>query len=273
MKHLLIILLSLTVAFGVQAQQGWEAGGWVGASNYFGDLNTNFDMSSPGLAAGVLARYNFNERIAVRFSGNFGQIAGDDADSKNDFERARNLNFRSNVVDGSVQLEFNFLPYIHGSREQFFTPYLTAGVVVFNFEPETQFQGEWVELRPLGTEGQFRGEEYFSTQLGFGYGGGVKVSLGYEWSLNVHIDSRWLFTDYLDDVSTIYADPGDIENLRGETAAALSNRAIDIPGVEGDFSPGRQRGNEFNNDTYVFAGVGITYYFGDLRCPKVSRRN
>ena len=36
--------------------------------------------------------------------------------------------------------------------------------------------------------------------MGFGYGGGVKVSLGYEWSLNVHIDSRWLFTDYLDDV-------------------------------------------------------------------------
>lgn len=270
----LFFCLSLCFFFQcLQAQEGWEAGGWVGVSNYFGDLNTNFDVTSPGLAAGVLVRYNFNKRIALRIGGNFGQISADDANSDNVFEQARNLNFRSNVIDGTLQLEFNFLPFTHGSSDQFFTPYLTAGVVVFNFEPETQYQGEWVELRPLGTEGQFKGEEYFSTQMGIGYGGGVKVSLNYEWSLNVHVDSRWLFTDYLDDVSTVYADPDDIENMRGEVAAALSNRALDVPGVEADFSPGRQRGNAFNNDSYVFVGVGVTYYFGDLRCPKVSRRN
>ena len=75
----------------------------------------------------------------------------------------------------------------------------------------------------------------------------------------------------LDDVSTVFADPDDIENLRGTTAAALSNRAIDIPGVAGDFSPGRQRGNSYNSDSYIMTGISLMYYFGDLNCPDISR--
>lgn len=272
-KRIFLFLTILSCSLQLQAQEGWESGGWVGIANYFGDLNTNFDLSMPGLATGVVFRYNFNERIAMKFAGNFGQISADDANSDNAFERARNLSFRSNIFDGSAQLEFNFLPYIHGSRDQFFTPYLSAGPVVFNFEPEAELNGEFYQLRPLGTEGQFKGEEYFSTQLGLAYGGGIKVAFSYLWSLDFHIDARWLFTDYLDDVSTVYADPDDIANIRNETAAALSNRAIDVPGTENEFAPGTQRGNQFNNDTYVFVGLGLIYYFGDLRCPNLSRKN
>jgi len=270
-QFFLFLSLSLAVHFA-QAQEGWESGGWIGVSNYFGDLNTNFAFKDPGLAAGVVFRYNFNNRVALKFAGNYGQIAANDADSDNVFERARNLNFQSEIFDGSAQVEFNFLPFIHGSYNEFFTPYLSGGLVVYNFNPKTEFQGRLVELRPLGTEGQFRGEEYFGTQIGVAYGGGVKFSMNYVWSINVHIDARWLFNDYVDDVSTVYADPDDIENLRGETAAALSNRAIDLPGVNTDFAPGTQRGDEFNNDTYVFIGIGLMYYFGDLKCPNISKK-
>ena len=30
--------------------RGWEVGGWIGASNYFGDLNTNFRVNRLHLA-------------------------------------------------------------------------------------------------------------------------------------------------------------------------------------------------------------------------------
>lgn len=255
-----------------KAQEGWEAGGWLGASHYFGDLNTNFSLGSPGFAAGAIFRYNFNERIALKFSGNYGTIGADDANAKNIFERSRNLSFQSNILEAASQIEFNFMPYIHGSRDEFFTPYLFGGFNVYNFNPKAMYQGEMIELRPLGTEGQFRGEEYYSTQIGMVYGGGIKLSLNSVWSVNVEISARYLFSDYLDDVSTIYADPGDISNLRGPVAAAMSNRSIPIEGISQRHKTGDQRGNAFNNDSYVMAGVSLLYYFGDLKCPKIVGR-
>ncbi len=270
MRYIIFIALVLGFSYSADAQRGWEGGAWVGAANYFGDLNTNFDVSQAGYAGGINARYNFNERVCLKFSGNLAQVSADDANSSNPFERARNLSFQSRVWDGTAQMEFNFLPYMHGSREEFFTPYLLGGFTVFNFNPQTEYEGELVDLRPLGTEGQFRGEEYYGTQVGFTYGLGLKISFNYYWSLNIEIGGRALATDYLDDVSTVFADPDDIENLRGSTAAALSNRAIDIPGVEGDFTPGRQRGNSYNSDSYVLTGISLMYYFGDLNCPDIS---
>lgn len=269
---LLFVLLSFFQT-GLSAQKGWEAGGWVGVSYYFGDLNTGFDLTRPGLAGGVIGRYNFNERICFKFSGNYGTVSADDAESDNPFEQARNLNFESVVVDGTAQLEFNFFPYEHGSKDNFYTPYLFAGLTAFYYNPTTEYEGEIVELRQLGTEGQFKGDEYSAISGALAYGAGFKVDLSYRWSLNFEISGRRLFTDYLDDVSTVYADKGDIEELRGELSVALSDRSILIDGVnEGEIGlPGRQRGNSVDNDTYVMLGVGLLYYFGQVRCPEISR--
>ena len=131
-----------------------------------------------------------------------------------------------------------------------------------------------VELRPLGTEGQFKGEEYYSVSGGLAYGLGIKVDLSYELSLNFELSARSLFTDYLDDVSTVYPDKSDLLKLRSQTAVDLSDRSVDLPGVE-DSQIGRkgtQRGNSNNNDSFVILGVGLVYYFGDIRCPEYGRR-
>jgi len=256
------------------AQRGWEAGVWLGTAAYFGDLNTSYNLSLPGPAGGVLGRFNFNNRLCLKFGVSAAQVRGDDAVSKNTFERARNLSFRSTVVEGAAQLEFNFLPYTHGSAEEFYTPYLFAGLNVFYYNPQANYQDAWVNLRPLGTEGQFKGEEYFSTSGGFVYGIGVKLDLSYEWSINVELGARTLFTDYIDDVSTVYADKEDLLRDRGAVAAALSDRSILLPGVNdaqiGD--PGTQRGSTSLSDSYVLLGVGVVYYFGDLKCPTYGKR-
>ncbi|MCB0644246.1 MAG: outer membrane beta-barrel protein, partial [Phaeodactylibacter sp.] len=252
-RMLLFAIFGLFLTPTLTAQQGWEAGAWGGVSHYFGDLNTSFRLNQLGLAGGAAARYNFNNRISLRFGAAYGHVAGDDALSNNLFERARNLNFESDLGDFTTQLEFNFLPYIHGSKDQFFTPYLLAGFTVFYFNPTTEYQGDIYELRNLGTEGQFKGEEYTSVNAALAYGIGLKIDLSYRWSINLELSGRRLFTDYLDDVSTVYADPDDIEQLRGEVAAALSDRSIEIPGVNSQEigEPGRQRGNSIDNDSYA----------------------
>lgn len=276
MKKLLYAIVLLACSLTINAQQGLELGGGVGISHYFGDLNTSFRIQDPGLSAYIAGRYNFNKRLAIKFSANYGNVSADDANSENTYERARNLSFRSIILDGTAQFEFNFLPYTHGSKDEFFTPYLFAGLSIFYFNPQTEYQGEWVNLRPLGTEGQFLGEEYYTAQGALAFGGGIKFDLNYEWSINIELSARHLFTDYLDDVSTVYTDKDDLENLRGtngELAAALSDRSIPIPGVSDSQIglPGRQRGNSNDNDKVVFLSVGILYYFGDIRCPTYSR--
>lgn len=277
-KALFFFILLASFSSGLMAQEGFEAGGWLATANYFGDLNTNMRLKRLGPAAGLGVRYNFNERICTKLSANIGQVQAYDSDSPNLYERARNLHFRSIVADAGLQLEFNFLPYIHGSKDQGWTPYLFAGLGVSYFNPKAELNGQWYELRTFGTEGQFKGEEYYTVSGGWVYGAGLKVDLSYEWSLNIDISARRLFTDYLDDVSTTYPDAGDVEDLRGEFASQFIDRSPELYKKDPSFftrnnleypigEQGRQRGNSRNNDTYVYFGVGLYYYFGNLKCP------
>jgi len=265
----LALWLFLGMGSTLYAQPGWEAGAMAGVAYYFGDLNTNYYLGLPNTAVGVLARYNFNERICIKGAAAFGHIEGNDAYSKNIFEKTRNLSFRSPVLDGSVQIEFNFLPYVHGSRDEYFSPYVFAGLSVFSFNPMAFYQNKWIALRPLGTEGQFRGEEYYTVQSALAFGGGVKMDLNKSWSLNFEISARNTGTDYLDDVSTVYPDMRDLERERGALAVALADRSVELPAIPGSQvgERGSQRGNSLNKDMYLFATVGIVRYFGSLRCP------
>jgi len=104
------------------------------------------------------------------------------------------------------------------------------------------------------------------------YGVGMKFSLSYVWSLQIEIGGRYAFTDYLDDVSTVYPDRTDLEKLRGEVAVALSDPSIDIAGVDEQFGhQGFQRGDSNSKDKYTFISIGLNYYFGHLLCPAVNR--
>lgn len=271
MKKTIFTILFAISGLMASAQMGWEAGGWLGVSYYFGDLNTNFNLSKPGMAGGLIGRWNFNERLCLKFGANYGSIRAYDSDSNNSYEQIRNLSFKSNIIDGTAQFEFNFLPYIHGSKDQFYTPYLFAGFSVFYFNPKAEIDGVTYDLRPLGTEGQFKGEEYYTVTGALTYGVGFKIDLSYEWSLNFELSARRAFTDYLDDVSTVYPDMDDLEALRGQVAVDLSDRSMVGPNEIPIGQPGRQRGNKNNKDSYAMFGVGLVYYFGDIRCPEYSR--
>lgn len=258
--------------------RGLEVGPWAGAAVYFGDLNTEYSLNRPNLAGGFGARYNFNHRLAARVSFNYGKIEAFDSDSDNPFERNRNLNFQSDIFEGTAQFEFNFLPYFHGHKEHFFSPYAFAGLTVLTHNPTTVTDdGVRVDLRDLGTEGQMRGDEYLTITRALTYGVGIKWDLTYELSLDFSVGMRNAATDYLDDVSTTYPDRSDLLRQNGQIALELSDRSL-MRNAEGGRidREGQQRGDDTNKDQYLFVGLGVNYYFGDVRCPdfghKKSRR-
>ena len=268
LRYLIVIALcTFFWSTSVYSQKGWEVGGWLGTSIYFGDLNTNFSLKKPGLAGGLAGRYNVNERIAYKLSLNYGRIHADDKDSQNIFEQQRNLRFSSDLIELSAQFEFNFLPFVHGSKDFPFTPYIFLGGSGFYYNPKAKLDNINYSLRDYGTEGQPIGEEYGKFNGAFSLGGGFKWDLNESWSINIEIGHRRVFTDYLDDVSTTYPDLDELELLRGPIAPRLSDRSD--PDVKiGD--PGRQRGNSRDNDSYNFIGVGFLKYFGSLECPRIS---
>jgi hypothetical protein len=259
------IIIFICGGIALQAQKGIELGGWLGLSNYYGDLKTNLSFAEPRGAGGLVFRYNFDERIAIKSSINYARIHAEDADSDNTYEFNRGLSFRSDVFELTNQLEFNFFPYLHGSDDHNWTPYLFGGLTALTFSPKTQLapDGPLYDLRSYGTEGQPIGGEYGKWTWAMAYGMGVKWDINYDWSFNVELGLRTTNTDYLDDVSGFYPDLDELRRLRGQTAATLSdptNTSV----------INRQRGNDKNNDTYILFGVSIMRYFGRVECPKIS---
>lgn len=267
-KKIVLIVIVVFLYTGMsQAQKGYELGPWAGVSNYFGELNSNYRLTDFGPAGGIAARYNFGKRTCTKAALSYGYVYGNDANNSNVFQQRRNLDFKSHLADLSVTGEFNFLPYTHGSQLEYFTPYLSLGVNLFYFAPFTEFNGENYFLRPLGTEGQAPGNEYFFINGGIVYGGGFKWDINYLWSVNIEFTMRNLFTDYLDDVSRTYPGQAQLVANRGAIAAELSDRSIEPQIGEA----GRQRGDATRRDNYSFFGVSIMRYFGNVECPKITR--
>lgn len=261
-----MLMMGLVIVSG-RAQKGYEVGGWLGTSVYHGDLNPDINFRSPGFSAGIIGRYNFNARVCFKTSLNYGFVQASDAASDNNFNRNRNLSFQSHLIDLSPVFEFNFLEYVHGSRTKYFTPYLLGGLNLFYFNPTAELNGDRFSLRDLGTEGQAVGKEYGPVNAGLVLGVGFKWDINYDYSINIEFSTRLLFTDYLDDVSTVFPDKATLLARRGETAVALSDRSL----IDGLGAANRQRGDSTNNDSFTFLGIGIVKYFGWIDCPEISK--
>jgi hypothetical protein len=242
-KKALISVLSL-LAFGLNAQI-LETGVFVGSSYYLGDINPGMHFSQSRPAFGVVARYNYGNRWAIRANLLFGRVLAKDSISG---DKLRGLSFQSNITEFSALVEFNFLPYETGNDKMKYTPYIFGGIGLFFFNP-TDISGN--NLRKKGTEGQKENNLYslrgvtIPFGLGFKYSLTEKIGLGLEWGM------RKTFTDYIDDVSTTYyldAATSKDPNLKFSDPTLLHK-------------PGQERGNPNTNDWYNFFGLSVTYKF------------
>lgn len=255
----LFLTLSLLIS-GTYLSRGqdMEAGLLVGASNYSGDLSADYlTLSETKPSAGLLFRYYFSPKINFKASISYARVAGDDKNHDDDgFRRKRNLSFKSNIFEASVQGEYNILPFISNTKNHNWSPYVFGGVALYRFNPKADINGSTVDLADFETEG----EDYSLTQLAIPFGVGVKYSIGDRWNIGFEVGWRKLFTDYLDDVSEQYI------QLDGE-AAEIADRSDELEEFDQpQFPPGRDRGNSDSDDWYGIAGFTITKTFRSHQC-------
>ena len=282
-RIILLFLFILSVGLSIKAQstgyiQQGEVGFTVGTAHYFGDLNTRSGLNQPKPSIGLFFRKQFGNYVGMRVSGRYAQLGYSDKFSKNDYQRTRNLDFKSNIFEFAVQGDFNFFKYIPNNLDYGFTPYITLGVGLFSYDPYTTFDGEKVFLRPLGTEGQSGGylgrTEYGTMAVCIPFGVGIKYSINQKVNLSFEITQRFTTTDYLDDVSTTFApkDPYFPDGPNGPSLAyLLQDRSWELdPNNMLSSVPGRQRGWSKQKDQYVIAEVGISFNIGSYRCPTAN---
>lgn len=228
----------------------------VDALNYFGDLapkskiaSTNISFTRPAFS--IFGSFRFTPHLALRGSLSWGRIVGDDFESadpygsESQFRYVRNTSFRNDIKEFAVVGIWD----IFGNHGTFlnrvpFTPYVFAGVAVFHHNPKGKAPeldkfgqplaeaGEWVALRDLGTEGQlsqhYDVEQYSTFQPSIPFGLGVRAKLQKRLDFEFEIGYRFLFTDYIDDVSGMYVDLGALDS---ELARAMSDRSREPTGV------------------------------------------
>ncbi|MFN7593360.1 MAG: DUF6089 family protein [Bacteroidota bacterium] len=267
---LLTALVITAFSFMGVAQQN-EFGVVGGISNYFGDLNTNtsFQLMKPSF--GAYYRYNYDSRLCAKLQLGFAKVEGNDALANNYYQIQRNLSFYSDIFEVALTGEFNFMDYDSKNPKHYFTPYLCTGISVFNFDPRTTFQGEEYRLQPIGTEGQGLPqypdrEPYKLVSRAWIIGGGFKFRINRYFSTFIEIANRKTRTDYLDDVSTTYADRQIMFSEGGPLKVLLSDRSLEV----GDVPIGttsRMRGDERKRDDYFMALLGLSFTINTYKCP------
>lgn len=254
-------------------QEG-EFGVGVGASHYFGDLNTRARLNRVKPAATIFFRKNFGNYISARIGASFAQLGYSDVyNTHNEYMYRRNLSFNTNVWELTLQGDFNFFRFMPGESQYNFTPYITLGAGVFSYDPYAFLQGEKIFLRSLGTEGQgttlYPDRKQYSTMgISFPIGAGIKYSFNERINIAFEILHRITTTDYLDDVSTTYVDPAVFPpNPDGSPSQAflLSDRSYETGVPIG--IPDRQRGNSKQKDQFVTAMIHLTFNLQSYRCP------
>jgi hypothetical protein len=264
MKYILLIFCSLLSIAG--SSQRLHGDIYVGLANYQGDLQgKRFTFSNSGAALGLGLSYDISNKFVVRGVATYLNVQGDDKyNTTGTGIFYRNLNFKSHVLEAQLALEYNFLDL----TERNFTPYIFAGVAAFHFNPYSYDSlGNKVLLRPLSTEGEGLTaypdrKPYNTKQLAIPFGGGLKFVLSDRVQLSVEVGLRKLFTDYLDDVSTSYADSATLLAAKGPTAVAFAYRGNELHGAPAYPAAGSQRGNPKIKDWYYTTGIHISYLFG-----------
>lgn len=270
--RLILFLFIAIVPFSSRGQMYFtplEVGIAGGVSQYFGDLNEHYGIKTIHAGGGFYLRRRLNSYISVKLLANYTQVGYDDKYNKASYQIQRNLNFKSDITEVALQAEFNFFSFVTGDPYRRFTPFLTGGIGMFYYEPYTEYYGQKIYLRPLGTEGQNAGyadRKYSNTSVCFPVGAGVKFWIKGGVNLTFEIANRLTLTDYMDDVSATYV--GLDKFKKSPNGGALQDRSLEKNGNTMIGTQGKQRGNTSSKDQYMMALFSVSFNFRSYKCPR-----
>lgn len=245
MKKIVLVFIAVFLTVSGFAQKTADIGIWGGTSTYWGDVKGVPPVQTFNPNFGAYFRYNFNNRIGLRFQFLTGKFAADG--NVEDIPWV----FEKSVQDISLMAEINYLKYVLGNKKTPFTPYILGGIGVMYF-PYTFDPVALAAINPYYGAGVEQEESSVTASVPFGFG--IKFSVGRRLGIGAEYVIRKIFNDKLDDVD----DPlkFSTENNEGEPVTIEYT----------DFL--------LNNDWPGYLGVHLTYkiYLSQKPCPAYDRK-
>lgn len=271
-NKLLFLFVFLTSSISIQAQYRLDYGVMLGGTNYLGEIGgkdkahkyfvADMKLAETKYAVGGFLRYKITHSISAKANLIYAVISGKDANSINPARVARNLSFKTTLIELSGQAEWNFYSLndvggLGGNRIDF-RSYALIGIAGVYYTPKALYRDQWVKLRPLRTEGQLA--SYSPVTFAIPVGLGCYYTIKRKVRIGIEASARRSFTDYLDDISTTYPTAAQLNN--DPVAIALSNRKREIAqeGLPDDanYAPGQRRGTTKGKDWYFFSTLTLS---------------
>lgn len=288
-----LLVLGLSQA---KAQYAWDVGVHLGGANYLGEMGGkdqprrdfvwDMKLGQTRWCVGGFVRRKINRSISINTGLLYMRVQGaDELTESYRPRRGRNLNFRNDMIEWYLRPEFTiFQDNDLGGRGRYrldFRLFGYVGIAAFYHSPKGKYvgvsdgvisNGDWVALRPLTTELV----DYSSIGISIPAGIGFHFTQRRRHRYGFDLGWRTTFTDYLDDVSTVYEDPADMPggvngvaaHMYDQSAAAFSNDPTlpapqnygwwpDTPGLSK--KPKNIRGDPTHNDSYLTMTFTYSY--------------
>lgn len=233
--------------------------GGGGVAYYMGDISANSGSDHLGLGPAFMlgGTYRLTERLSARGELRLYKVSGDSQYTNNP---EKNLSFVTTNPDLMLSVQADLFPYSKRSRVN---PYALLGLGVTYLSPKAEWDGVVYSLPRYQTEGQ----KYWRLPLFVSGGLGAMVRINNTWSAGIELTGNFLFSDYMDDVSTVYPE---YDRLGSNEAFNLSYRGSNQ-------QPGYIRGNPKSKDIYAIAAARVSYtlpnprYARERKITKCSR--
>lgn len=283
----LVVVVTITTLLPMSVKAQYvELGLSAGTMAYNGDLiHTYMRHNDYRPAYGGFIAVPLSNHFSLRASLMRGYISGADSLAARPSSRDRNLSFYTDITEGSLLVDFYLWQFHPNKFSRRISPYVSAGLTVFHFNPKSMYNGVEYELQPLRTEGQGTSafpdrQPYALTQVAIPLEIGIKFHTSQRTTLALTGGFRYTFTDYLDDASRTYVDADVIINEVGEVAYALSNRTWATNGGEPtERGNNSMRAGADSKDYYGWIGMNFSIYLSreyryvanrksGISCPK-----
>lgn len=185
MKKQLLAIVFICIT-SISWSQINEIGVFIGGSNYVGDVGKTAYLLPNKIAGSIIYKYNANPRIAFRGTLSYLPISGNDANSTNSVRINRNFNFKNEIKELAVGIEYNFFEYDMTSSDKYYTPYILLEVAGFNYNTVAS------EIT-AGTY-NFKNSTSFAIPFGLGFKTRLADNIGFAIETRV----RYTFKDDID---------------------------------------------------------------------------
>lgn len=165
-----------------------QSGIFSNDKNLFNGLNINYTIFSNISASMTIASF---------------KLSNSDANSNNNEQQARGMNFTTSMLGISTSINYDFVDNRLYTKARKIRPSIGFGLDINSFSPSGLYNGVEYKLQPLGTGGQLidsTKKAYSALALGYFFNFKIKYQINRFNSVGLHMSIHKSLSDYLDDV-------------------------------------------------------------------------